>query len=123
VEGGRWTRWTTLPHPHVPLDGTDPAFTGTADELQFRLRGEARQLTARFVRALDAVPRKPTARASQAAPFVIPRASWGADQVPPRSGPSYGAVQAAFVHHTAGTIEYGPEQSLGIVLGIVRYHI
>ncbi len=35
VAGGRWTRWTALPHPHVPLDGTDPAFTGTADELQF----------------------------------------------------------------------------------------
>ena len=123
VDGGRWTRWTALPHPHVPLDGTDPAFTGTADELQFRLRGEARQLTARFVRALGDAPRNPKARASQAAPFVIPRASWGADQVPPRSGPSYGAVQAAFVHHTAGTIEYGPEQSPGIVLGIARYHI
>ena len=53
---------------------------------------------------------------------MIPRASWGADQVPPRSGPSYGAVQAAFVHHTAGTIEYGPEESPGIVLGIARYH-
>jgi hypothetical protein len=123
VEGGRWTRWTALPHPHVPLDGTDPAFTGTADELQFRLRGEAKQLTARFVRALGDAPRNPKARASQAAPFVIPRASWGADQVPPKGPPSYGVVQAAFVHHTAGTIEYGPEQSPAIVLGIARYHI
>ena len=96
VAGGRWTRWTALPHPHVPLDGTDPAFTGTADELQLRLRGEARQLTARFVRALDAVPRKPTARASQAAPFVIPRAELGR-----RPGP---AAQRPELRRRAGRV-------------------
>ena len=28
----------------------------------------------------------------------------------------------AFVHHTAGTIDYAPEDSPGIVLGIARYH-
>src|SRR5690348_5715021 len=49
---GRWTRWTPLPHAHAAVDGTDPAFTNTADELQFRLRGHAQRLTARFVRAL-----------------------------------------------------------------------
>ena len=32
-------------------------------------------------------------------------------------------MQAAFVHHTAGTIEYAPEHSPGIVLGIARYHL
>ncbi|MDA0180734.1 N-acetylmuramoyl-L-alanine amidase [Solirubrobacter phytolaccae] len=123
VEGGRWTRWTALPHPHVPLDGTDPAFTGTADELQFRLRGEAKQLSARFVRALGDAPARPKARASQAGPLVIPRDSWGAAQVPPRGAPSYGVVQAAFVHHTAGNIAYAPEESPSIVLGIARYHV
>jgi hypothetical protein len=55
--------------------------------------------------------------------LVIPRDSWGAAQVPPRSAPSYGVVQAAFVHHTAGNIDYAPEDSPGIVLGIARYHI
>lgn len=121
--GGRWTRWTALPHPHVPLDGTDPAFTGTADELQFRLKGQARRVTARFVRSLGDAPRTPRARASQQGPLVIPRDSWGAAQAPPRGAPSYGVVQAAFVHHTAGSIEYAPEDSPGIVLGIARYHI
>ena len=72
------------------------------------------------MRALPHAP-KPRARASQA-PFIVPRDSWGAAQVPPRSGPSYGAVQMAFVHHTAGTIEYAPEDSPGIVLGIAKYH-
>ena len=41
--GGRWTRWTPLPHTHAgDPDRTDPVFTGTADEFQFRLRGDAR---------------------------------------------------------------------------------
>src|SRR3954462_1541563 len=37
TRGGRWTRWTPLPHAHGPLTATDPAFTGAADELQLRL--------------------------------------------------------------------------------------
>ena len=119
--GGRWTAWTALPPSHgAGVPGTDPAFTNTADELQLRLRGNASGLKLRFVRALPHAP-KPRARASQA-PFIVPRDSWGAAQVPPRSGPSYGAVQMAFVHHTAGTIEYAPEDSPGIVLGIAKYH-
>ena len=31
-------------------------------------------------------------------------------------------MQAAFVHHTVSTNDYGPEDSAGIVLGIARYH-
>ena len=121
TSGGRWTRWTPLHAAHAAdVDGTDPAFTGTADEIQLRLRGHARDLKLRFVRALPDAPR---AHASQSSgPYILPRASWGADQVPPRSGPSYGAVQAAFVHHTATAVDYAPEESPGIVLGIARYH-
>src|SRR4051794_23293561 len=119
---GRWTRWTPLPHAHDAIDGTDPAFTKTADELQFRLRGHARHLTARFVRALPHAP-APRAHASQAGvPAMIMRDGWGAAHVPPRYPPEYGQVQAAFVHHTAGEIDYAPEDSPGIVLGIARYH-
>jgi hypothetical protein len=119
--GGRWTAWTALPPCHgAGVPGTDPAFTGAADELQLRLRGSASGLKLRFVRALPHAP-KPRARAAQA-PFIVPRDNWGAAQVPPRSAPSYGAVQMAFVHHTAGTIEYAPEDSPGIVLGIAKYH-
>jgi hypothetical protein len=119
---GRWTRWTPLPHAHAAVDGSDPAFTNTADELQFRLRGRARHLTARFVRALPHAP-APRAHASQAGvPAMVMREDWGAERVPPRAAPQYGQVQAAFVHHTAGTIDYAPEDSPGIVLGIARYH-
>jgi hypothetical protein len=128
TRGGRWTAWFPLPAPagHAPdgeraPSGTDPAFTGAADELQFRLRGQARGLTARFVRALGRTETAPPARSAQVAPpAIIPRAAWGADSVPPRAG--YGVVQAAFVHHTVGTNDYAPGDSAGIVLGIARYH-
>ena len=60
-DGGRWTRWVTL-HPtgdHGPdrgplPTGTDPAYTGAADEFQLRLRGVPRGLRGRFVRAQPA---------------------------------------------------------------------
>src|SRR5215470_5724260 len=128
--GGRWTAWFPLPalDGHAPdgeraPNGTDPAFTGAADELQFRLRGEARGLTARFVRALGGTRVGARARAAQTSPpAIISRTAWGADAVPPRAGPTYGVVQAAFVHHTVGTNDYSPEDSAGIVLGIARYH-
>ena len=142
--GGRWTRWVAL-HPagdHGPDSGrtgpagTDPAFMGTADEFQLRLKGSPRGLHARFVRALPTataarrVGRRlrrragATARRSQVpgAPTIITRAEWGAGSVPPRESPSYGEVQLAFVHHTVTANDYGPEESAGIVLGIARYH-
>ncbi len=120
---GRWTRWTPLPANHAgDADRSDPVFTGAADEFQLRLRGPAHGLKARFVRALPHAPAV-RARAAQAgAPAIVPRASWGADQVPPRNPPSYGVVQAAFVHHTVTAVDYAPDQSAGIVLGIARYH-
>src|ERR687886_742590 len=95
--GGRWTAWLSLSGAHAPdgeraPDGTDPAYTGAADELQFRLRGSAHGLTAKFVRALSRPVRAGAAQASQ--PAIIPRADWGADAVPPRAAPGYGVVEA-----------------------------
>ena len=92
TRGGRWSRWA---HLHVAGDhgpdagraalGTDPVWTGAADELQLRLRGHARGLEARFVRAAPAVPRTRPARRRAAAaapappPAIIPRSAWGGD--------------------------------------------
>ena len=130
--GGRWTRWVTL-HPigdHRPdrgrlPAGTDPAFTGAADEFQLRLRGAPRELRARFVRAQPAarVSTRLARRAQAGAPpAIIPRSAWGGDSVPPREAPIYGEVQVAFVHHTVTANDYTPEESPGIVLAIARYH-
>ena len=136
--GGSWTRWATLhdagdhgPDAGRGSAGTDPAWTGAADEFQLRLKGRPRGLRARFVRsgpaAAAARRRRPLARMSArrsqaAAPAIIPRAAWGGDSVPPRSGPAYGQVQLAFVHHTVNANAYGPQDSAAIVLGIARYH-
>jgi hypothetical protein len=138
--GGSWTRWTPLHDSgdHGPdvgrgPAGTDPAWTGAADEFQLRLKGRPRGLRARFVRsgppARAARRRAPLARSAArsrqlaTAPAIISRSEWGGDGVPPRTGPSYGQVQLGFVHHTVNANEYGPEDSAAIVLGIARYHI
>jgi N-acetylmuramoyl-L-alanine amidase len=136
--GGRWTRWTALHEAgdHGPdtgrgATGTDPVWTGAADEFQLRLKGGPRRLHARFVRsgpaARAARRRLLAARAARrprqaGAPPIIMRAEWGGDGVVPRSAPAYGQVQLAFVHHTVNANEYGPEDSAAIVLGIARYH-
>jgi hypothetical protein len=138
--GGSWTRWAPLhdsgdhgPDTGRGPAGTDPAWTGAADEFQLRLKGHPRGLRARFVRsgpaARAARRRAPLARSSArsrqlaTAPAIISRSEWGGDGVPPRTGPSYGQVQLGFVHHTVNANEYGPEDSAAIVLGIARYHI
>jgi hypothetical protein len=137
--GGRWSRWT---HLHETGDhgpdagrgpaGTDPAWTGAADQFQLRLKGHPRGLRARFVRSGPAAralqAQRPLAHASArrrqipGAPVIITRAQWGGDTVVPRAAPSYGQVQLAFVHHTVNTNDYGPEDSAAIVLGIAKYH-
>jgi hypothetical protein len=53
---------------------------------------------------------------------MFTRADWGGDGCEPRTTPSYGEVQLAFVHHTVNANDYAPEDSAGIVLGICRYH-
>ncbi len=141
--GGTWTRWAAL-HPagdHGPDGerapaGTDPAFVGTADELQLRIKGDPRRLRARFVRALPTATvarrvgerlrrrARASARKQTTGPSVrvITRTEWGGDSVPPRSDPAFGAVECAFVHHTVTANDYAPEDSAAIVLGIARYH-
>jgi hypothetical protein len=146
TRGGSWSPWLPLhaAHDHAPDGarapaGTEPAYTGAADVFQLRLRGSAQSLRARFVRAQPTAraarhltgrarrkaraKARPRARASQSSPpAIISRSEWGGDSVPPRAAPEYAEVQAAFVHHTVSTNDYGPEDSAGIVLGIARYH-
>jgi hypothetical protein len=137
--GGRWSDWVPLAvhGDHAPDTGTgerasDPVWAGGCDELQLRARRRpAGALRVHFV-AVPAAKRRgrPVARAAakpaRAAPgtppAIIPRASWGADAVPPRSAPGFGAVLLAFVHHTVTANDYTPQQSAGMVLAIAKYH-
>ncbi|MGW0039621.1 peptidoglycan recognition protein family protein [Gordonia sp. NPDC003376] len=56
-------------------------------------------------------------------PQVISRAAWGADESIRCSQPSISpTLNGAIVHHTAGSNDYTPQQSVEIVRGIYAYH-
>jgi hypothetical protein len=123
---------------------SDPVWAGEADAVQLRTSRRLPGLRLHFVNstgsataasrargavlgALDGGVRAlasltAPARAQSSQPAIVPRAAWGAGYCPPRSGPSYGAVKAAFVHHTVTANGYSAEQAPAAVLGICRYH-
>jgi uncharacterized protein with LGFP repeats len=56
-------------------------------------------------------------------PAIISRADWGADESLRCGSPQYDkGVRAAVVHHTAGSNDYSPQDSAGIVKAIYTYH-
>ncbi|BBX75516.1 LGFP repeat-containing protein [Mycobacterium shinjukuense] len=57
------------------------------------------------------------------APPIIGRAEWGADESLRCGSPQYDRkVRAAVLHHTAGSNDYSPLESAGIVKAIYTYH-
>src|SRR3954452_22875684 len=131
--GGRWTPWLPLHSggDHAPDDapaahGTDPVWTGRADEVELRLSRALHGLALHGVRTSGARRVVARARAAQVADqppvTIIPRSQWGGDSVKPRAAPELGEVRMAFVHHTVNSNDYAPEDSAGIVLAMARYH-
>ncbi|MGE2737802.1 N-acetylmuramoyl-L-alanine amidase [Mycolicibacterium vaccae] len=56
-------------------------------------------------------------------PHIIPRAGWGADESMRCGEPRYDSkIRAGVVHHTAGSNDYTPQDSAGIVRSIYEYH-
>ncbi|WP_216639744.1 LGFP repeat-containing protein [Mycobacterium sp. 1164966.3] len=56
-------------------------------------------------------------------PNIISRAEWGADESLRCGTPQYdNGIRAAVVHHTAGSNDYSPQESAGIVKAIYTYH-
>ena len=56
-------------------------------------------------------------------PAIVGRAQWGADESQVCGKPLYDhGVRAGIVHHTAGSNDYSPEDSAGIVRSIFEYH-
>jgi hypothetical protein len=130
---GAWSRWAPaeVHGDHAPDPGrgehgrrslSDPVWVGSADWVQYRSSRRLRRVRLEFVSSAGARFR-PAVRAAQGeAPPIVPRTAWGAADCPPRNGPSYGQVRAAFVHHTVSTNDYTPEQAPAMVLAICRYH-
>jgi hypothetical protein len=134
--GGRWSEW----RPAAPEDEDrpdaisgetsapgwnlgNPYWTGASDGIEYRLHGQVLRLRAHFVWSpLDADP--PRTLAMAAAPPVVTRQGWNANELIKRGQPSYAdGVRFAVVHHTAGTNNYTREQSAAIVRGIQLYHV
>jgi hypothetical protein len=127
--GRAWGPWLPLivsghgPDHRASTRSTEPVWTGPADELQLRgtLRGGCE-----LILIADERPRPTGRRRARAAvagvPPIIPRSVWGGDTVPPKSSPSVGSVQLAFVHHTVNANTYGESEAAAIVLAIAKYH-
>ncbi|HEU5143736.1 MAG TPA: FG-GAP-like repeat-containing protein [Dermatophilaceae bacterium] len=146
---GVWGPWTfgSVEDEHAPdqpegsgdvmaaiRDGSDPIILTRADEVQVRLLGPTGAPEPADPRlmvvepeavALQYVGTRPGAAAAAARrPYIYTRADWGADEsLRNPDGPGYGAVKAAFVHHTTGSNDYTSADVPGIIQGIYAYHV
>jgi flagellar hook assembly protein FlgD len=136
LERGEWSEWRLAgPEPDdAPDPGSDeakrqrgwnlgnPYWTGAARYIDYRTGGRVTKLRAHFLES-DVAAGLPTAGRA-AAPSIIRRSQWGADESIVRAPPWYAdRVRLAIVHHTAGTNSYSASQSAAIVRGIQRYHV
>jgi hypothetical protein len=139
-DGGQWSRWVALDADSKGR--TDPVWAGESDQLQLRTHGRVRGLRIHFVNSTGTATRAdrvrtalrrgihaavaavaaPFAKAAEPQPDIVTRDAWGADQCKPRTAPSYGEVDMAFVHHTVSANDYTAADSAAIVLAICRYH-
>ena len=131
--------------------GTEPIFVGTTTDVQIAVRRPAdakptpvpkpdlgyvpanveQPIAANFNAVLISPPQAPlivppppeAASVPGQPPVIISRAQWGADESLkcPRTLYDNG-VRAAVVHHTAGSNDYGPGDSAGIIRSIYAYH-
>ncbi len=101
----------------------NPYWTGASDAIEYRIRGRVSRLRAHFVWSpVGSEPQRTLSLA--AAPAIVPRAGWGANELIKRAPPSYAPqVQHAIVHHTAGSNSYTRAESAAIVRGIQTYHV
>jgi N-acetylmuramoyl-L-alanine amidase len=134
---GRWSGWVEAapeaedrPDKRSPERATsrgwklgNPWWVGPSDRIEYRTRGTVTRLRAWFVWSPAAgVPARTLQVA--AAPPIVPRSGWNADERIRRAGPSYAAtLRLALVHHTAGANGYTAAQAPSIVRAIQLYHV
>ena len=72
---------------------------------------------------VDSLPLPSAVTPPGSPPQIINRAGWGADEAMRCGNPIYDkGIRAGIVHHTAGSNEYAPEDSAGIIRSIYEYH-
>jgi hypothetical protein len=106
----------------------NPYWTGSSDRLEVRTRGLVRRVRAHYVWSpvggARAAPPRTRSLAATEEPSIIPRLSWGANELIKRGSPSFASsLQFAVVHHTAGSNSYTRAQSAAIIRGIQLYHV
>ena len=144
---GQWSRWAPASvrghEPDRPAGGGaqfgEPLWFGPGDQVQLRTGDAVSGVRLHFVAAGD-VGSDPAAgmhRHIAAAPYplvdvnlpagpgqppIIARSAWAGRRHPPASGPYYGAIDLAFVHHTENPNGYSPGQVPAMLLAIYDYH-
>jgi hypothetical protein len=141
---GQWTDWIELdPMADVPKGrspngrlATSPYWAGDSDGVQVRVdaigvdkpTGVRVDLIEPGDSPADAAITDPAtsgaAFASTDQPNIVTRAQWGADESLRDKHLDMGkTVKVAFVHHTAGTNNYGPNEGPAVVRGLYSYYI
>ena len=142
---GPWSPWAQASvrghEPDRPARGDiqfgEPLWFGPADAVQLRSAGAVNDVALQFV-AADAVSETGARRphitdapyqlvdvnlpAGPGQPPIIARSAWAGRRHPPTSGPYYGSIDLAFVHHTENPNGYSPGQVPAMLLAIYAFH-
>ena len=107
---------------HGWIDG-EGVWVGHRSALQVRATGGISRVRAYTIRSL--VSRIPLRSLSAAAaPAIVPRSGWQADESIRKAEPTYAdTLQFAVVHHTAGANDYTADQAPAVVRAIELYQV
>jgi len=141
---GEWTDWFSLePSDDIDVGGTpngrlatSPYWAGDSDGVQVRVdslgKVEPRDVEVDLVdpgeSAADAAIGSPSfsgaAFASTNKPNIVTRKQWGADErLRDKNLDMSETVKVGFVHHTAGSNSYGPNEGPKVVRGLYSYYV
>ena len=112
----------TGPAEHAPATQPDLGYVPANVEQPFAQNINAVLITPPQA-PVDSLPVPSAVTPPGTPPNIISRAQWGADETIRCPNPQYdNKIVAGIVHHTAGSNEYAPEDSAGIVRSIYEYH-
>ena len=141
---GTWSDWSSVDVMHdlgsgAPPNGrlgTEPYWAGNSDGVQVRVDAIGRRSPTGVQvdliepgyspadAAITDAPPAGTAYADDDQTNIVTRAEWGANEsLRDKHMDMSKTVKVAFVHHTAGTNNYGPKDGPAVVRGLYSYYI